>query len=65
MNELNAIPSKLSCIKSDEIVKEIAVKYQDVRNILYLGHGYNYPVAMEGALVKRNFIYTRRRVSKC
>lgn len=58
MNELNAIPSKIElALKSDEIVKEIALKYQDVRNILYLGRGYNYPVAMEGALKLKEISY--------
>ncbi len=57
MNELNAIPSKIElALKSDEIVKEIALKYQDVRNILYLGRGYN-PVAMEGALKLKEISY--------
>ena len=32
------------------IAKEIAAKFKDAPNCLYLGRGYNFPVALEGAL---------------
>ena len=31
-------------------VQEIAEVYKDAKNFLYLGRGYNFPVALEGAL---------------
>lgn len=57
--ELNKIPEKVEkTLKSThDIVKVIAEKYKNARNFLYLGRGYNYPVAMEGALKLKEISY--------
>lgn len=58
INELNLIPSKIEeTLKLDSLVKEIAHKFKDARNFLYLGRGYNYPVALEGALKLKEISY--------
>src|SRR5690606_38955562 len=49
--ELEMIPKKVEkALKADGIIKDIAYIYKDVSNFLYLGRGYNFPVALEGAL---------------
>ena len=49
--ELELIPSKVErALKTDENVKIISEVYKNSRNFLYLGRGYNFPVALEGAL---------------
>ena len=56
--ELNTIPDKIEKIlDSYVLVKEISEKYQDVHNALYLGRGYNFPVALEGALKLKEISY--------
>lgn len=40
-----------------EKIKNIAKEYSDARNFLYLGRGYNYPVALEGALKLKEISY--------
>jgi glucosamine--fructose-6-phosphate aminotransferase (isomerizing) len=48
---LDSIPSKIEeILKQENTIQEIAQEYQDARNFLYLGRGYNFPVALEGAL---------------
>jgi glutamine---fructose-6-phosphate transaminase (isomerizing) len=56
--ELNTIPSKIekTLLLNDQI-KEIASIYKDVKNSLYLGRGYNFPVALEGALKLKEISY--------
>lgn len=56
--ELDAIPEKveLTLKKSQQII-EIAEKFKDVRNFLYLGRGFNFPVALEGALKLKEISY--------
>ena len=44
-------------LKSNSYIKEIAKKYKDFRNFLYLGRGYNFPVALEGALKLKEISY--------
>ncbi len=44
-------------MESDEHIKMIADIYKDVRNFLYLGRGYNFPVALEGALKLKEISY--------
>jgi glucosamine--fructose-6-phosphate aminotransferase (isomerizing) len=58
IEELALIPDKISAIlkKSDEI-KAISELYQHATNALYLGRGYLYPVAMEGALKLKEISY--------
>ena len=49
--ELEAVPEKVDAIlKSAEQLKTIALKYKDASDALYLGRGYNFPIALEGAL---------------
>lgn len=56
--ELENIPSKVEAVLAvDEQIKEIATKYKDARNFLYLGRGYNFPVALEGALKLKEISY--------
>ncbi len=56
--ELNAIPEKVPAIlqKAEEI-KVLAEKYKDARDFLFLGRGYNFPVALEGALKLKEISY--------
>ncbi len=56
--ELESIPEKVEItLQQSEKIIEIASKYQDVRNFLYLGRGYNFPVALEGALKLKEISY--------
>lgn len=56
--ELELIPEKVTeALKSNEVAKEIAVSYKDAPNCLYLGRGYNFPVALEGALKLKEISY--------
>ncbi|GAA0738072.1 MULTISPECIES: glutamine--fructose-6-phosphate transaminase (isomerizing) [Flavobacteriaceae] len=56
--ELELIPGKVEkVLKSDDYVKTIANIYKDVKNFLYLGRGYNFPVALEGALKLKEISY--------
>jgi glutamine---fructose-6-phosphate transaminase (isomerizing) len=58
LNELATIPSKVErALKLDEKIKVIAAEYKDSRNFLYLGRGYNFPVALEGALKLKEISY--------
>lgn len=58
LHELEAIPSKVEkALKSNEEIQYIAGEYKDVRNALYLGRGYNFPVALEGALKLKEISY--------
>ena len=56
--ELQMIPDKVQeALKSDDHIKMIADEYKDVHNFLYLGRGYNFPVALEGALKLKEISY--------
>lgn len=56
--ELTKIPEKVAeVLKSDAFIYEISEKYKDVSNFLYLGRGYNFPVALEGALKLKEISY--------
>ncbi len=56
--ELDAIPAKVQRILNlNEKIREIANIYKDVKNSLYLGRGYNFPVALEGALKLKEISY--------
>ena len=56
--ELETIPSKVEeALKSDAYVKTIADIYKDSTNFLYLGRGFNFPVALEGALKLKEISY--------
>ena len=56
--ELETIPEKVAAtLKSDALAKEIAAIYKDAKNFLYLGRGFNFPVALEGALKLKEISY--------
>ncbi len=56
--ELESVPEKVEkCLLNDEHVKKIAAVYKDATNFLYLGRGYNFPVALEGALKLKEISY--------
>ena len=56
--ELAAVPEKISTILSGHLkIKEIAAKYKDATNALYLGRGVLFPVALEGALKLKEISY--------
>ncbi len=56
--ELEMIPEKVEqALQSDDYVKTIAEIYKDAKNFLYLGRGYNFPVALEGALKLKEISY--------
>ena len=59
LQELELIPEKVSeaLTSTDAISKEIATIYKDATNCLYLGRGYNFPVALEGALKLKEISY--------
>ncbi len=56
--ELELIPEKVQeALLSNETAKTIASIYKDAPNCLYLGRGYNFPVALEGALKLKEISY--------
>ena len=56
--ELENIPAKVEEVLAlDDKIKAISAKYKDARNFLYLGRGYNFPVALEGALKLKEISY--------
>ncbi|TLX70949.1 glutamine--fructose-6-phosphate transaminase (isomerizing) [Labilibacter sediminis] len=58
IHELTLIPEKIEIIlKSDSYIKGIAELYKNASNALYLGRGYLFPVALEGALKLKEISY--------
>jgi glucosamine--fructose-6-phosphate aminotransferase (isomerizing) len=58
LNELQKLPEKIKTILAQShLVEEIAEKYKNNRNFLYLGRGINFPVALEGALKLKEISY--------
>ena len=59
LQELELIPEKIAeaLQSTNDIAKEIASIYKGVPNCLYLGRGYNFPVALEGALKLKEISY--------
>ena len=59
LQELEVIPEKVAeaLASTNEMAKEIAAKFKDATNCLYLGRGYNFPVALEGALKLKEISY--------
>jgi len=57
--ELEMIPEKVTeaLVGTNEMAKKIAEIYKDSPNCLYLGRGYNFPVALEGALKLKEISY--------
>jgi len=44
-------------LESDSQIRDIAARYKDARNFLYLGRGFHFPVALEGALKLKEISY--------
>jgi glucosamine--fructose-6-phosphate aminotransferase (isomerizing) len=58
LQELQTIPDRVQdLLQIDDKVKEIAAIYKDAKNCLYLGRGFNFPVALEGALKLKEISY--------
>lgn len=58
LKELDAIPEKVTIVlQQNDHLKILAEKYKDARDFLYLGRGYNFPVALEGALKLKEISY--------
>ena len=58
IKEIAVIPEKLkSILVKHPHIKEVAAKYKDAINALYLGRGYLFPVALEGALKLKEISY--------
>lgn len=58
IGELVTVPSLIeNILKNEEQIKAIAAKYKDATNAIYLGRGYLFPVALEGALKLKEISY--------
>lgn len=58
LTELHTVPEKVrEVLKLSPHIKALAEKYKDAKDALYLGRGYNFPVALEGALKLKEVSY--------
>ncbi len=58
IEELQSIPGKVEeILKLNDEIEKIAENFVDAKNFLYLGRGYNFPVALEGALKLKEISY--------
>ena len=58
LKELEEIPEKAAwTLQHSEPIKVLAEKYKDAKDFLYLGRGYNFPIALEGALKLKEISY--------
>ncbi len=58
LNEIENLPNKVKEILDDALsIEDIALKFRDVKNLLYFGRGINFPVALEGALKLKEISY--------
>ncbi|MEQ8521758.1 MAG: glutamine--fructose-6-phosphate transaminase (isomerizing) [Vicingaceae bacterium] len=58
LSELDNIPNLVQeVLKTNEAVQTVSEIFKDARNFLYLGRGYNFPVALEGALKLKEISY--------
>ena len=58
MKDLHAVPEKVKeILKDTSNIQAIALKYKDAKDFLFLGRGYNFPVALEGALKLKEISY--------
>jgi glucosamine--fructose-6-phosphate aminotransferase (isomerizing) len=58
LTELENIPNKVrKVLENEDKIKQIASMWKDANNALYLGRGYNFPVALEGALKLKEISY--------
>ncbi|MEW6102372.1 MAG: glutamine--fructose-6-phosphate transaminase (isomerizing) [bacterium] len=57
-SEIKELPGKVfEILKQSNKIKEIAERYKDYKDFLYLGRKYNYPIALEGALKLKEISY--------
>jgi glutamine---fructose-6-phosphate transaminase (isomerizing) len=58
LGELHAIPDKVKeILQTSGTIQKLALKYMDAKDALFLGRGYNFPVALEGALKLKEISY--------
>lgn len=58
LSELKSLPDKVNTLlHQTEYIQDIAERFSFARNFLYLGRGYNFPVALEGALKLKEISY--------
>ncbi len=58
LGELQSIPEKVKeLLRTSEHIRNLALKYKNVKDALYLGRGNNFPVALEGALKLKEISY--------
>lgn len=58
LNELNDVPEKVAAaLLHKDNIEKVALKYTQATDALYLGRGYNFPVALEGALKLKEISY--------
>ncbi|MDR3138034.1 MAG: glutamine--fructose-6-phosphate transaminase (isomerizing) [Tannerellaceae bacterium] len=58
VSELARIPEKIEkVLESNGYIEELSKEFKDAENFIYLGRGYNYPVALEGALKLKEISY--------
>jgi glutamine---fructose-6-phosphate transaminase (isomerizing) len=58
LSELHVIPEKVKeLLKSNDAIKKLAEKYKEAKDALYLGRGYNFAIALEGALKLKEISY--------
>lgn len=58
LTELDLIPERVQkALEADAMIQEIAAKFKDSRNCLFLGRGSGFPVALEGALKLKEISY--------
>lgn len=58
VTELSALPVKVEKIlESQAFIEEVATSFKPAQNCIYLGRGYNFPVALEGALKLKEISY--------
>jgi glucosamine--fructose-6-phosphate aminotransferase (isomerizing) len=58
VNELASVPEKVKEILANtSVIEKIALKFKDAKDFLYLGRGYNFPIALEGALKLKEITY--------
>jgi glucosamine--fructose-6-phosphate aminotransferase (isomerizing) len=58
IDELMLAPARIEAVlETNDQIRGIAERFQDARNFLYLGRGYNFPVALEGALKLKEISY--------
>jgi glutamine---fructose-6-phosphate transaminase (isomerizing) len=58
INELTSVPKKIRTVLNlNDSIEEIAAKFKNASNFLYLGRGVNFPIALEGALKLKEISY--------